>query len=203
MSLSPRPDTKRRLFDIALATLGLIGLSPLLIVVAISIMAYDRGPILYRARRVGKGGKIIHVYKFRTMRRDAGMDGPGITRVGDRRVTGIGRVLRRMKIDELPQLINVVKGEMSIVGPRPEDPRYVAIYTPEQRRVLAATPGITSAASIKFRSEENLLTGDDWEKLYREKILPEKIAIDLAYLERRNIREDLRIVMQTISALKS
>jgi lipopolysaccharide/colanic/teichoic acid biosynthesis glycosyltransferase len=108
-----------------------------------------------------------------------------------------------MKIDELPQLINVVKGEMSMVGPRPEDPRYVAIYTPEQRRVLAATPGITSAASIKFRSEENLLTGDDWEKLYREKILPEKIAIDLAYLERRNIREDLRIVMQTISALKS
>jgi len=132
---------------------------------------------------------------------DADKRGPGITATGDSRVTPVGRFLRRTKIDELPQLINVLRGDMSLVGPRPEDPRYVARYTPEQRRVLAVRPGITSAASLTYRHEEQLLSGEDWETVYRTQVMPEKLAIDLAYLQRRTLWSDLVLVFRTVVAM--
>jgi len=123
------------------------------------------------------------------------------TTAGDRRITRVGRLLRRSKIDELPQLVNVWKGEMSLVGPRPEDPRYVALYTPEQRRVLAVKPGITSPASLQYRHEEELLAGEDWEQVYVEQVMPHKLAIDLEYLQRRTVWTDLGVIWQTVVAL--
>ncbi|HUS16727.1 MAG TPA: polysaccharide biosynthesis protein, partial [Chloroflexia bacterium] len=141
------------------------------------------------------------VFKFRTMIVDADQAGSAITAAGDARITSMGRWLRRTKLDELPQLLNVVRGEMSLVGPRPEDPRYVAFYTPEQRRVLCVRPGITGAASLTYRNEEALLTGPDWERAYREDVMPAKLALDLAYLTRRTLLSDMGLILQTVSAL--
>ena len=171
-----------RIFDLLAAFGGLLFLSPLFVLVAFAIKLDSRGPIFYRARRIGKDGIPFPLYKFRRMVSDADKQGPGITATGDSRITRVGRFLRRTKIDELPQLINVLSGDMSLVGPRPEDPRYVTLYTPEQRRVLAVRPGITSAASLAYRHEEQLLAGADWETVYREEVLPAKLAIDLEYL---------------------
>ena len=127
--------------------------------------------------------------------------GPGITAQNDPRITGVGRFLRRTKIDELPQLINVLTGDMSIVGPRPEDPRYVTQYTPEQREILRVRPGITSAASLTYRNEEGMLKGQDWETVYRTQILPAKLEIDLAYLSKRTLSSDLLLIARTIFSL--
>ncbi|MCB0048903.1 MAG: sugar transferase [Caldilinea sp.] len=200
----PKPiaaDTIRRLFDVAASALGLLLLSPLLLLLAIWVRLDSPGPIFYRARRVGRGGDLFALYKFRSMVVDADRQGPGITVSADRRVTRAGRFLRRTKLDELPQLLNVLKGEMSLVGPRPEDPRYVALYTPEQRGVLAVRPGITSAASLAFRHEEQLLGGANWETIYREQVMPAKLAIDLAYLEQRTLLSDLRLILRTVAAM--
>lgn len=190
-----------RLLDIGAAALGLALLSPLFLLVGLWIKLDSPGPVFYRAARVGRNGAPFRLYKFRSMVAGADRQGPGITATGDARVTRVGRFLRSTKLDELPQLINVLKGEMSLVGPRPEDPRYVALYTPEQCCVLAVRPGITSAASLAFRHEEQLLAGEDWETLYREQVLPAKLAIDLAYLERRTAFSDLRLVFRTIAAI--
>ena len=184
-----------------LSLIGLTLLSPLLIIIALAIKLSDGGPVIFKASRVGKDGELFQLYKFRSMSPDAESRGPGITVCGDPRITSIGKVLRRTKLDELPQLVNVLKGDMALVGPRPEDPRYVAIYSQDQRRVLAVKPGITSAASLKYRQEEHLLSGADWEKNYTERILPEKIAIDLDYLERQSISGDLGIIVRTLWAL--
>lgn len=183
------------------AGLGLILLSPLFLLVALAIRLDTPGPVFFRARRIGQGGAPFSLYKFRSMVSGADKRGPGITATGDPRITRVGRFLRRTKIDELPQLINVFKGDMSLVGPRPEDPRYVALYTPEQRRVLEARPGITSAASLAYRHEEQMLCGEDWETIYRTRVLPDKLAIDLAYLERRTLGSDLKLVLRTIRAV--
>jgi lipopolysaccharide/colanic/teichoic acid biosynthesis glycosyltransferase len=153
------------------------------------------------AKRIGKGGKPFRLYKFRTMVADAHPDGPAITPAGDRRITRVGRLLRRTKLDELPQLLNVLKGDMSLVGPRPEDPRYVDLYTSAQREVLRVRPGITSAASLVYRHESSLLSGEDWERRYVSQILPDKLAIELDYLARRNSASDLKLVLRTILAL--
>ncbi len=134
---------------------------------------------------------------------DADKLGPAVTASGDSRVTPIGTFLRRTKLDELPQLLNVLIGEMSLVGPRPEDPRYVGLYTPTQRQILDFRPGITSAASLAYRHEEQMLTGDDWETVYRQKVMPEKIAIDLAYMRSTNVITDLKLIIQTILAMAS
>jgi lipopolysaccharide/colanic/teichoic acid biosynthesis glycosyltransferase len=190
-----------RFLDAIASGLGLIVLSPLFLLVALAIWLDSPGPVFFRARRVGKEGVPFSLYKFRSMVAGADKQGPGITATGDARITRVGRFLRRTKIDELPQLINVLEGEMSLVGPRPEDPRYVALYTPEQRRVLAVRPGITSAASLAYRHEEQLLTGEDWETTYRTRVLPEKLTIDLAYLEQRTISSDLKLIFHTITAI--
>jgi lipopolysaccharide/colanic/teichoic acid biosynthesis glycosyltransferase len=191
----------KRLLDLTGAVVGLALLWPLFLVIGIVVKAYDGGPIFYRARRVGKHGQLFHVYKFRTMTIDADEHGAAITARGDSRVTRPGRLLRRTKLDELPQLLNVLLGEMSLVGPRPEDPRYVLLYTPEQQQVLSVLPGITSAASLAYRNEEQLLDGPDWEAVYRTSVLPAKLAIDLEYLTHRTTLTDIALLIRTVIAV--
>jgi len=191
----------KRFFDILISVFFLIILSPLLILVAFLIKATSPGPILYRAERIGKDSKLFKVYKFRSMTVDADKAGPKITARGDVRIIPVGRWLRKFKLDELPQLINVFKGEMSVVGPRPEDPRYTAHYTPQQKQVLNVLPGITSAASVRYRHEEQLLSGRDWETTYLQEILPQKLNIELQYLENPSFLTDLKIIYQTFLAL--
>lgn len=191
----------RRTLDFVASWAGLVVISPLFLLLGVWIKLDSPGPVFYRATRVGKNGQLFRLYKFRSMVAGADRRGPGITASGDTRVTTAGRFLRRSKLDELPQLINVLKGDMSLVGPRPEDPHYVALYTSEQRRVLAVRPGITSAASLAYRHEEQLLAGEDWESVYREQVLPAKLAIDLDYLERRTLARDLKLILQTVAAV--
>lgn len=191
----------KRTFDLLASALGLIILSPIFALIALLIRLTSPGPVFYRARRVGQGGREFTLYKFRSMVADADRRGPGITAAGDSRVTPVGRVLRRTKLDELPQLWNVLRGDMSLVGPRPEDPRYVALYTPEQRRVLDVRPGITSLASIEYRNEEAVLHGPDWEQHYIHEVMPAKLAIDLRYVQRATLFTDLLIILRTLLAL--
>lgn len=191
----------KRLFDVAISALGLLILLPLWGAIALAIRLDSRGPILHRAVRVGRGGREFTLYKFRTMVADAAQRGPGITVSGDPRVTRVGRFLRHWKLDELPQLLNVLCGEMSLVGPRPEDPRYVALYTAEQREVLRVRPGITSPASVRFRNEEALLSAEDWERRYIEEIMPAKLALDLEYARHASLLRDFAVLWETFLAL--
>ena len=190
-----------RILDILLSAVVLVVLIPLFVVIAIVVKGDSAGPIFYRAKRVGKDGRPFTLYKFRSMVQNADSFGPGITTAGDMRVTPSGAFLRRHKLDELPQFFNVLKGDMSLVGPRPEDPCYVSLYTAKQRRVLRSRPGITSAASLRYRHEESLLSGVDWENVYRTQILPQKLAIDLEYLEHRTMFSDLQLLARTLLSM--
>jgi lipopolysaccharide/colanic/teichoic acid biosynthesis glycosyltransferase len=187
--------------DRVLAAGGLIILSPLFLALAGAVKLGDPGPVLYRATRVGKDGRLFKLYKFRTMRVGADKAGPGITTKGDSRITPTGKFLRKSKLDELPQLINVLRGEMSLVGPRPEDPRYVARYSDEQRAILRFKPGITSAASLEYRDEEHRLAGQDWESTYISEVMPTKLNIDLRYLQRRTLITDFGLMLRTVAAM--
>lgn len=190
----------KRAFDLVASGAGLIILSPLLLGIALAVRLTSPGPALYRARRVGQHGEEFTLYKFRSMVANADRQGPGITAAQDCRITRVGRFLRRTKLDELPQLLNVLRGDMSLVGPRPEDPCYVALYTPEQRRILDYRPGITSAASLTYRNEEQTLSSDDWERVYTEQIMPTKLAIDLEYAQRANLLRDIVLIFRTVLA---
>lgn len=200
MAIAPDSLLKQT-FDTTMAALGLLALLPLFVVVAVLIKLEDGGPVFYKAKRVGLNGKLFPLYKFRSMRVDADRMGPGITTSGDPRITRIGAWVRRTKVDELPQLLNVIAGDMSLVGPRPEDPRYVALYTPEQRQILQVRPGITSAASLAYRHEEQMLSGPNWQDTYINEVMPAKLAIDLEYLARRNLLTDLTLILRTIGAM--
>ena len=193
----------KRAFDLILSLLVILIALPMWLAVAIAIKLDSPGPVFYRGTRVGKDGRLFSIYKFRTMVVDAPNKGPGITHGNDPRITRVGRTLRKLKIDEMPQLINVLKGEMSIVGPRPEDPRYVAHYTPEQRRVLTVRPGMASPAFIKYRHEEEILAiaGDDWEHVYLTQILPDKLRMNLDYIEQQSFLGDLAILAQAALSL--
>jgi len=191
----------QRFVDFLAATAGLLVLSPLLLVISLSVKLHDGGPIFYNSKRVGKGGKLFSIHKFRSMVQNADTMGFGVTTKGDQRVTPIGRMLRRYKLDELPQLLNVLKGDMSFVGARPEDPRFVSYYTSEQRRILEYRPGITSPASLRFKNEEELLSGENAERLYVENLLPQKLSIDLEYQGHRTVLSDLRLIFQTIGRM--
>ncbi|MBO9308766.1 MAG: sugar transferase [Chloroflexi bacterium] len=191
----------KRLFDVLVSATALVLLLPLFLGVAIAIKLSSPGPVFYRAVRVGRHGVPFKLYKFRSMVVDADKIGAGITTAHDPRITPIGRFLRRTKLDELPQLINVLRGEMSLVGLRPEDPRYVALYTEAQRRVLRVRPGMTSPASVRYRDEQALLSGPDWETRYIQQIMPDKLAIDLQYIERATLLSDLGVLWQTFLAL--
>lgn len=182
-----------------LAAAGLVVLSPVMVVLAAAVWLDSGRPVLFRHRRVGQGGRTFELLKFRSMVVNHG--GPSLTRRGEARITRVGRFLRRWKLDELPQLINVVRGEMSLVGPRPEVPEFVDLDNPLWRRVLASRPGITDPASLEFRHEEELLAAvEDVEHYYRTEILPRKLALSADYLERRTLRSDLRILFRTVAA---
>lgn len=192
----------RRAFDASAAAVGLLLLSPLLLPVALLVKLSSPGPVLFRQERVGRGGEPFKILKFRTMRQDAERVGGQLTVGADPRVTPIGRFLRAWKLDELPQLINVLRGEMALVGPRPEVPRYVALYTPEQRRVLSVRPGITDPASVTFRNESELMAGhDEPERLYVEEIMPHKLRLNLEYLDRRTFLSDFGVIFGTLEAV--
>jgi lipopolysaccharide/colanic/teichoic acid biosynthesis glycosyltransferase len=187
-----------RLLDVALAAAGLLLLTPVLAAIAVAVKLTSRGPVLYRAERVGKGGRSFTLFKFRSMSDSASSDQPRLTRRGDVRVTPVGRILRRWKLDELPQLYNVLRGDMSLVGPRPEDPKYVALYTADERRVLAVRPGITSSVSLAYRDEDVLIDREDWEQHYIGVIMRDKLRRELADLDRRSIASYLGVIMRTL-----
>jgi len=191
----------KRLFDLFISLIALILLLPIFALIAIAIKSDSSGPVFYRSKRVGENGKLFNLIKFRSMVVNASQLGPGITHQGDARITRAGKFIRKYKLDELPQFINVLRGEMSIVGPRPEDPAYVALYSPEQRQVLSVKPGITSLASIKYHHEEQLLVGDNWESIYYNEVMPEKIKIELDYINHRSFLTDLYIIFETIFAI--
>jgi len=192
---------KRSLDSIA-SLVGLVLASPLLLVVAALVKSTSPGPVLFWQERIGLGGLAFRIVKFRTMCQDADQRGPAITPADDARVTTVGRWLRRLKLDELPQLWNVLKGEMSLVGPRPEVPRYVESYSSAQRRVLTVRPGITDPASIAYRREEDLLAGHaDLDRYYREVVLPDKLNKNLEYLDRMSFTYDLLLLIRTTKAI--
>ena len=190
----------KRAFDAVCGSLGLLFLSPVFLVIAMAIRLDTPGPVFYRGVRVGWNGRLFRIFKFRTMVVEAAVSGPPITTCRDPRVTRVGHFLRGMKLDELPQLINVLLGDMSLVGPRPEDPKYVALYSAEQKTILTIRPGITSPASIAYRDESEMLAGADWEKIYIDEIMPMKLTIDMEYFRNATFHGDLEIIFKTIRA---
>ena len=193
----------KRLFDLLLAGFGLLLLSPLLIVIALWIKLDSPGPMMFLQERVGRNGRLFLIHKFRTMAADAPQRGPQITVGADTRITRAGRFLRSSKLDELPQLWDVWRGAMSLVGPRPEVPRYVALYPATVRDiVLSVRPGITDAASLEYRDEARLLAeAADPERCYVEVLLPAKLALSARYVQTRSFVGDLRLVWRTLSVL--
>jgi lipopolysaccharide/colanic/teichoic acid biosynthesis glycosyltransferase len=190
----------KRSFDLGLALLGMLVLSPLLALAVLAVLVSSGRPVLFGHERRGLDGRPFRVLKFRTMRPDPG-GGLPITGKGDPRITAVGRLLRSAKLDELPQLINVLRGEMSIVGPRPEVPKYVAGYSPDQRRVLQVRPGLTDPASVAFRDEEILLGSVDpgrREAFYLAEVLPRKLALNLEYIDRAGPAYDLLLILRTL-----
>ena len=192
----------KRAMDIVLSAAALCVLWPVLLLIALAIVVDDPGPVFYRQVRVGRGGKPFRIFKFRTMVVDADKKGLSITVGRDSRITRVGALLRKTKLDELAQLLNVLAGQMSFVGPRPEVPRYVELYTPYQRQVLLVRPGITDYASIAYRNENDLLAGaDDPERMYIETIMPDKIELNMKYLREISPLTDVRLILRTVLAV--
>ncbi len=188
-----------RLMDFVFSLVGLIVLAPVFLIIAIIIKLSSKGPVFYKQSRVGKNGSDFKVYKFRSMYTNA--DKKGLLTVGgkDSRITAVGAIIRKFKMDELPQLLNVLKGEMSIVGPRPEVRKYVSLYNATQARVLTVLPGITDDASIAFRNENELLgLATDPEKMYVQEIMPKKIELNFSYINNRSLRKYFSIIFKTI-----
>jgi len=190
----------KRVFDITVALIGLILCIPVFAVIAVLIKLDSPGPVFFRGKRIGQYGKPFYILKFRSMVPDAPQRGPAITCDDDPRITRLGRLLRKTKLDELPSLVNVVKGKMSLVGPRPESPPWVERYTPRQWAVLNVKPGITGLAQIKYRNEEALLGSANLETEY-PKIMNDKLSIDLGYVENHSFILDVRIMFETVAAL--
>lgn len=189
----------KRLFDVTSTAAGLLLISPLLVVVAALIRLDSSGPAIFRQTRVGLGFRPFTIYKFRTMTSAAGQRGGRLTSAGDPRITRVGRWLRATKIDELPQLFNVLRGDMSLVGPRPEVPEYVDLYRDRFALVLRVRPGITDPASLRYRNESALLAAaPDPELEYRERILPDKLRLSAEYAEQSTLRTDIVLILQTL-----
>jgi len=189
----------KRALDLAVSSVALVILSPLLVAIGCAVKLSSPGLVFFRQDRIGRRGRRFRIWKFRTMVEGAPNRGPTITASGDPRVTPLGGLLRRAKLDELPQLLNVWMGEMSLVGPRPEVPRYVENYSDEDRRVLAIRPGITDLASITYRDEESVLAEfPDREQAYVMVVLPRKLALAREYLGRQSLRFDLELLLRTL-----
>ena len=192
----------KRLFDILFSSALIIVLLPLGIVVSLWIVFDDFGSPFFVQQRVGLGGKNFGLLKFRSMKKNAELQGQLTVGMKDNRITRSGYVIRKYKIDELPQLINVFLGEMSVVGPRPEVPKYVLLYNEEQQNVLSIKPGITDFASIEYvRENELLIASSNPEKTYIEEIMPAKLALNLKYLREQSFLTDMKIILQTIKAI--
>ena len=193
----------KRVLDVVASVSGLVLLSPLLALIAVAVKLDSKGPVLFRQKRVGRNGKLFHILKFRSMVPAASKLGTALTVGDDPRITRLGAFLRRTKIDELPQLINVARGEMSLVGPRPEVPQFMKFYSPEQQAIiLSLRPGITDYASLLFRDESTLLKGcADPIEVYREEIMPVKFHHYQRYSREISLRADLAIIAGTISVL--
>lgn len=191
----------KRIFDITLSLFGLIILLPFMLIIAILIKIDSKGPVFFKQIRITKGGKEFKIFKYRTMK--VGSDKYSQITVGkDDRITKVGSFLRKYKLDEIPQLINVLIGDMSLVGPRPEVPKYVALYTDEQKEILKVKAGITDYASIEFSDENDLLASEeDPEKAYIEKIMPKKIELNKKYLSEISILTDIKIILLTIKKI--
>ena len=192
----------KRMFDLAGAVLGLLLLWPLFFLIVLLIKLDTGGPAFFRQERVGHRGRPFRIWKFRTMIAEAEKRGPPLTVDGDPRITRAGRWLRRLKFDELPQLFNVLRGEMSLVGPRPEVPKYIALYDASQHRVLDLRPGITDPASIEYRDEdERLALATDPERMYVRAIMPAKICLNLEYAEGATVWSDFVVILETLVTL--
>lgn len=193
----------KRLFDVLMSSLGLLALGPLLIVIALAVKLDSPGPVFFRQERVGRFGVPFHIHKFRTMRHDPAGNGLQITVGADRRITRVGQFLRASKLDELPQLIDVWQGTMSLVGPRPEVPRYVAHYPAALRdKVLSVRPGITDIASIEYRDESAVLArAADPERAYIDEVLPHKLALAASYVDQASVWLDIRLILRTLGAI--
>lgn len=194
----------KRILDILCSFCVLLLLLPVWLVVALLIVLESRGGVFYVQKRVGKDNRDFNLYKFRTMRPDS--DSKGLLTVGarDSRITRVGYFLRKYKIDEFPQLLNILKGDMSIVGPRPEVRKYVDLYTPEQMRVLTVRPGLTDYASIRYVNENEVLAAsDDPERTYIEEVMPAKLALNLQYIENQSLKEDFKLIFKTFTAILS
>lgn len=192
----------KRALDIIVSVVTLVILSPLFLCISLAILVTMGWPIFFRQTRIGKNSKAFKIVKFRTMVKKADKLGLPITTGGDPRITPVGRFLRSTKLDELPQFLNVLWGQMSLVGPRPEVPRYVRMYSRKQMRVLSVKPGLTDPATIAFRNEESILARyDDPEKAYVEEIMPEKLRLNLAYIERASFFGDVTLLFRTFVRL--
>lgn len=193
----------KRLFDWMMSSLGLLVLSPVLVGIALAIKLDSAGPVFFRQERVGRFGRTFRIHKFRTMRHDPAGQGLQITVGADRRITRVGAFLRRTKIDELPQLIDVWTGTMSLVGPRPEVPRYVAHYDPALRdKVLSVRPGITDIASIEYRDESAVLArAADPEHAYIHEVMPHKLALAASYVDQASVWTDIKLILRTLVAI--
>jgi len=194
----------KRVLDLAVAMLGLTALAPLLAILAVAVKLESPGPVFYRGRRVGRHGKPFRMFKFRSMVVNADRIGGSSTADSDPLITRVGRFLRKYKLDELPQLINVLKGEMSFVGPRPEVQQYVDLYTPEEQLILTVRPGITDWATLSNADEGAVLAGSpDPDKTYLEEIRPEKVRLQLEYVKHQSMSTDMVIVGRTIATICS
>jgi lipopolysaccharide/colanic/teichoic acid biosynthesis glycosyltransferase len=190
----------KRSFDLFISSLGLLTLSPFFLVIAAVIKLDSSGPVFFRQERIGYGFDKFHIYKFRTMVVDAPKKGKLLTAFNDDRITKVGRILRKAKIDEMPQLINVFRGEMTLVGPRPEVEKYVRLFTNDYRQVLRIRPGITDLASLKYRNESEMLRlADNAEDEYIARILPDKIALAKEYVRRCSFFFDISLILKTVA----
>ncbi|MGU8558622.1 sugar transferase [Clostridium perfringens] len=193
----------KRMFDLFFSLIGIIITIPILILVSIMVKLTSKGPIIFKQERVGKNKKIFYIYKFRTMTDcDDKASDRQVTVINDQRITRIGRILRKYKIDELPQLYNVLKGDMSFVGPRPEVKKYVKFYEEEYDEILKIKPGITDLASIEYIDENTIISKySDPEKIYIEKVLPKKLMLNKRYIEEMSIKNDILLILKTIKKI--
>lgn len=192
----------KRLFDILSSLIVLVIFSPFFLLLAIAILVDSRGGVFYKQVRIGKGGKEFYLYKFRSMVSNADKKGQLTVGTNDSRITRVGSFIRKFKLDEFPQLINVIKGDMSIVGPRPEVRKYVELYNEEQRKVLRVRPGLTDYASLEYINENELLgNAIDPEKVYIEEIMPAKLKLNAKYIEEISLLTDLKIIFKTVFKL--
>ena len=188
----------KRIFDIVGASILLIAVIPFLLFFALVILISSSGPVFYLGQRTGLNGRPFLIFKFRTMIVDAERKGGGTTAFGDKRIFPFGRFLRRYKLDELPQLLNVLRGEMSLVGPRPELPKYTDQYTAKERKILTVRPGITDLSSIRFSSLDKIVGDRDADEMFEKKVLPEKNRLRLQYVETQSLIGDLKILLLTV-----